>query len=265
MLLLRGLVTGWIADDPQPGLVQIEITDADGRVHRLEEKTAVVDAGELLSPHTDYPVEIQIACLPRHQEYRPSERMLNVVDLSPWGVDDAAVLYPAQRDQLSWAAPTVYSDLSVCARQACALVTFGRWRESVGLTSDELTTLEDHLWQYATVTPETFNAWYQSHPLACLGQDEPLPAHLQDSVAASSARMADVRRAVDALTGITYGGLFSGIESHWSLNELEALGQITARYGVSLASADAFVQSLWIDHAWGRPDAELVSLWQTMT
>jgi len=264
MLLLQGVATRWIADDPQPGLVQIEITDAGGRVHRLEEKAAVLDAVGLLGAHTNYPVEIQIACLPHHQENRlAQERPLNVVDLSPWGLDDPAVLYPVQRDQLSWAAPSVYSDLSVCGRQAGALVTFRRWRESVGLDSDELTTLEDHLWQYATVTPETFNAWYESHPLARLGQDEPLPADLQDSVAARGLGLADVWRAVNALVQITYGGLFGRIESQWSLNELEVLGEVTARYGVPLAPADAFAQCLWIDHDWGRPDAELVSLWQT--
>jgi hypothetical protein len=263
MLLLRAVATRWIADDPQPGLVQIEITDADVCVHRLEEKAAVLDAVGLLGAHTNYPVEIQIACLPRHHEYRRAEgRALNVVDLSPWGVDDPAVLYPVQRDRLSWAAPSVYSDLSVRARQAGALVTFRRWRESVGLDSDELTTLEDHLWQYATVTHETFTAWHESHPLARRGQDEPLPSDLQDSIAACGLGSADVRGAVNALINITYGGLFGRIESQWSLSELEVLGEITARYGVPLAPADAFDQCLWIDHDWGRPDAELVSLWQ---
>ena len=223
----------------------------------------MVDASGRLDAHTRYPVEIQIACLPRHQEYRPAERRsVNVVDLSPWGVDDPTALYPVRRDQLSWAAPAVYSDLSVRARQACALVTFRRWREAAGLISEDLTTLEDHLWQFARVTPETFNAWYEAHPLTYLGQDDPLPADVQDSVAACGLDLADVRSAVNALIEITYGGLFGRIESPWSLDELDELGQITVRYGIPLAPADAFVQSLWIDDDWGRPDAEVVSLWR---
>jgi len=265
MLLLQGSATRWVADDPQPGLVQIEITDADGRVHRLEEKTAVIDEVGLLGPHADYPIGVQIACLPRHQ-YRPAEgRTLNVVDLSPWGVDDPTVLYPVQRDLLSWAEPALYSDLSVCARQAVALVTFRRWRESGGLDSDELATLEDHLWQFATLTPLTFNEWHEANAIVRLGEDEPLPADLQGLVAASSLGMADVRHAINALIEITYGGLFGRIESQWSLRELEALGKITARYGIPLATADVFVQSLWIDHDRGRPDAGLVGLWRTIT
>src|SRR4051794_14780546 len=84
-------------------------------------------------------------------------------------------------------------------------------------------------------------------------------------VAASSLGMADVRHAINALIEITYGGLFGRIESQWSLRELEALGKITARYGIPFATADVFVQSLWIDHDRGRPDAGLVGLWRTIT
>jgi hypothetical protein len=45
--------------------------------------------------------------------------------------------------------------------------------------------------------------------------------------------------------------LFGRIESLRSLSELETLGRITAKCGVPLASADEFVQSLWIDDGWG--------------
>lgn len=266
VLLLRGSATRWVAAAPQPGLVQIEIADADGGVHRLVEKSAVVDAAGLLHAHSQYPVEIQIACLPRYQEYRPGELgTVNVIDLSPWGVGDPATLYPVRRAQLSWAAPATHSDLSVCARQAVALVTFRAWRESVGLDREEFATLEDHLWRYATITPDMFGAWWESHPLVRLGPDEPLPAQIRDSAAARGIGQDDVRQAVHALIGITYGGLFGRIESQWSLGELETLGRITAKYGVLLASADSFTDSLWIDHDWGRADDELVSRWRTTT
>jgi hypothetical protein len=164
--------------------VQIEITDVDGRAHCLEEKSAVIDTAVLLHADTPYPVEIQIARLPRHQEYRPGEFWtVRVINLSPRGVGDPAPLYPLQGDQLSWASPAVCSDLSVCARQAVAPVTFHAWRESVRLDGEGRTTLEDHRWQFVGVTPETFSVWHGSHPVIRLGQDDPLPAGVRDSVA----------------------------------------------------------------------------------
>lgn len=263
MLLLRGSATGWIDDEPMPGLVQIEITDADGRSHRLVEKPAVVDAHGILHERAQYPIEVAVACNPRHQAYRSGEaRTVNVVDLSPWGVDDPDVLYPVERDQLSWHGPAVYSDLSICARQAVALVTFRRWREVVGLDCGVLATLEDHLWEYASVTPETFGAWYESHPLVLRRSDDPLPAEVESSAAVCGLDQAEVRRAVDALTGITYGGLFGRVESEWSLTGLEDLAAVTGARGVGLAPPDRFLGSLWVDGDWGRPSTELVSRWR---
>ena len=266
MLLLQALATRWVSDDPQPGIVQIEFIDADGYAHRLQEKSAVLDAAGVLNQHTKYPIEIQIACRCRHQDYRPREgRTVNVVDLSPWGVDDPAVLYPVERGNLSWSAPAIYSDLSVRARQAVALVTFRRWRESVGLDCVELATLEDHLWQYATVTPDTFNAWHEEHPLVHLGPDSPLPDAIHDQIAARGLDPNEVRSAIFALTQITYGGLFGRVESEWSLADLESLGRFTEQHGTPLATADSFVDSLWIDDDWGNPSVELVRRWRAAT
>jgi hypothetical protein len=263
VILLQGIVTRWVADDPQPGLVQIEITDADGRVHRLEEKPAVVDADGRLQARSRYPVEVEIACQPRHQQYRPrEERIVNVVDLSPWGVDDETVLYPVARSQLTWTTPAVYPDLSVRARQAVALVTFRRWRRAVGLGCVELVALEDHLWEFATVIPDAFDAWYQSHPLTQLNENDPLPRTIRDAVASRGIDQGGMRRAIKALIEITYGGLFGGIQSEWSLNELETVGQFTARYGIPLAPAENFVESLWIDNNWGKPEDHHVRHWR---
>ena len=120
MLFLRGLVTQWIADDPQPGLVRIEITDADGHVNHLEEKAAVVDADGGLTASTRYPAPVQIACRPRRQEYRPHDgRKLNLVDLSPWGVDNDTTLYPVERSSLTWAKPGQVPGSGVAVGDPC--------------------------------------------------------------------------------------------------------------------------------------------------
>ncbi|WP_149205157.1 hypothetical protein [Actinotalea subterranea] len=263
MLLLRGSATRWINDEPMPGLVQIEITDADARVHRLVEKSAVVGANGVLHEGAEYPIDVEVACNPRHQAYRSGEaRTVNVVDLSPWGVDDPDVLYPVERDQLSWDAPAVYSDLSICARQGVALVTFRRWREIVGLDCEELSTLEDHLWEFASVTPETFAAWYESHPLVRRGSDDPLPAEVESSAALHGLDQVELRQAVRALTVITYGGLFGRVESEWSLTGLQDLAAVTGARGVGLAPPDRFLGSLWVDGDWGHPSTELVGRWR---
>ncbi|MCB7137527.1 hypothetical protein [Cellulosimicrobium marinum] len=266
MLLLRAMATRWVSDDPQPGVVQIEFTDADGHTHHLQEKPTVIDAAGVMNRHAKFPIEVQIACRPRHQAYRPRERRtFNVVDLSPWGVDDPAVLYPVDRGNLSWSTPAAHSDLSIRARQAVALVTFRRWRESVGLDCVELATLEDHLWQYATVTPDTFNAWHDGHPLVHVGPDGPLPNAVHDQLLAHGLDPSDVRSAILALTQITYGGLFGRVESEWSLADLRALGRFTERDGTPLVTADGFVDSLWVDGDWGNPSEELVRRWRAAT
>lgn len=265
MLLLQGLVTQWVADDPQPGLVRIEITDADGQVHRVEEKAAVVDADGGLTASTRYPAPVQIACRPRRQEQRPHDgRTLNVVDLTPWGVDDDTTLYPVERDSLTWTEPAIYSDLSIRARQATGLVTFRRWRHVVRLAVPELTTLENHLWDSITTVPDTFDTWHESHPLTQLGANEPWPQNVQDEIASCGINPGATREAVTALVGITHGGLFAGIDSASSLRKLETVGRFTAQRGVPLASSEGFVDSLWIDDNWGRPSEALAHRWHAI-
>ncbi|WP_146846983.1 hypothetical protein [Cellulomonas terrae] len=260
MLMLRGRATRWLADD-FPGWVEVAVTDVDGVVHRFTEKAAVIDADDRLHARAQYPVDIEVACRPHTRHVRRDEA-INVVDLSPWGGGEVGSRYAVTRDLLSWRAPGVHSDLSVRARQATALVTFRRWREEVGLDAVDLASLEDHLWEWMTVGPETFRAWYESHPLAAMGEGEQLPRTVRDAVAGRGIGQDSIRDAVHALVAITYGGLFGGIESDWSLGELETVGRFTARHGVPLASADEFVDSLWIDDDWGRPDDALVARWR---
>jgi len=261
VLLLHALVTRWVCDEPQPGWVQIELTDADGHVRRFEEKSAVIDADGQLHVGAQYPVDVQIACLPRYQTLG-KKGLVNVVDLSPWGIGDENAVYPVERGQLSWGPPALYSDLSVCARQAVALVTFRRWRRAVGLRSSELVKLEDHLWEYATVTSDTFDTWYRSQcPLV---DGDELPQNLKELAVVRGLSPDDVRDALGALVDITYGGLFGRIASEDSLGMLETFGRLTAQYGVPLVPAADFTGSLWIDDDWGRPDQALVNLWQDM-
>lgn len=258
MITLHARATRWIHD-----FVQVEVTDSDGHLHRFTEKAAAIDTSERLHAQASYPVPVQIPCRPVRQttRYRDPES-LNEVDPVSRTAGSAEALR-VRREQLSWTAPAVYSDLSVAGRQAAALVTFRRWRATAGVSSPELeANVEDHLWQFLTLTPSTFNAWHDSRTIdhGLGGQLE--PETMRDIVAASGVREDHLEEALAALVSITYAGLFGGIESQSSLDELETVGRFTARHGVPLAPAHLFVDDLWIDSDWGRPDEALVARWR---
>ncbi|GAB3205594.1 hypothetical protein GCM10027262_11390 [Nocardia tengchongensis] len=50
----------WLTDDPQPGLVLVELTDANGRPHQLVDKSAIF--GSDLLPTSTYPRPTAIRC-----------------------------------------------------------------------------------------------------------------------------------------------------------------------------------------------------------
>lgn len=263
VMVLRCAAIRWVADDPQPGLVEIEFPDVDAGAHRFVEKCSVVDADDRLGPFAMYPVDVQIACRPHHNDFRPAAMVsYPCVDLTPWGIAGDTELFTVERGRLNWCEPTEYSDLSVAARQAVALVTFRRWRARVGLEHRDLDALEEHLWAYAAITPATFDAWYEADPLTQLPSGDPLPEGISQAAESCGVDVTGLSRAVQSLIDITYGGLFGAIESSWSLRELLAVGEFTSPDGVSLVEPGAFAGSLWVDHDWGRPSSELVNQWR---
>ncbi len=54
--LVRATVTRWVADEPFPGVVEVQFAERDGRVVTIHEKCAVVNA--LLDRTAPYPVEV---------------------------------------------------------------------------------------------------------------------------------------------------------------------------------------------------------------
>lgn len=52
----------WVADEPQPGLVECRLVDADGVEHVLIDKTAIFDSDARLRPDASYPIELKLAC-----------------------------------------------------------------------------------------------------------------------------------------------------------------------------------------------------------
>lgn len=52
----------WVSDDPQPGLVECRLVDADGVEHVLIDKCAVFDGENRLRPDASYPIELTFPC-----------------------------------------------------------------------------------------------------------------------------------------------------------------------------------------------------------
>jgi hypothetical protein len=59
---LVGLAVRWVSDEPQPGLVLVEFTDAGGQVHQFTDKTAMFDDGSTLLPSVEYPIPCVFRC-----------------------------------------------------------------------------------------------------------------------------------------------------------------------------------------------------------
>lgn len=61
---LRCQATGWVNDEPFPGLIEVAFTDAGGTRRSFVDKVSVFDAFDSLGPDTSYPVPIAIDCRP---------------------------------------------------------------------------------------------------------------------------------------------------------------------------------------------------------
>jgi hypothetical protein len=54
--LVRATATRWVADEPIPGIVEVQFAQHDGSLVTIHEKCAVIDRG--LSKATGYPAEV---------------------------------------------------------------------------------------------------------------------------------------------------------------------------------------------------------------
>lgn len=56
----------WLTDEPQPGLILVELTDVRGRSHQLVGKVAYFDNGDDLTPDAAYPRPALVRCTIDH-------------------------------------------------------------------------------------------------------------------------------------------------------------------------------------------------------
>jgi hypothetical protein len=81
------MIVRWVSDDPQPGIVECELTDRFGKVWRFIEKSAVVSS-ENLSSESRYPRPGVIPCQVIGRSRDESGReVAEIATESPWGVE----------------------------------------------------------------------------------------------------------------------------------------------------------------------------------
>jgi hypothetical protein len=73
----------WVDDEPFPGLVEVELADADGRRWTFVDKSAVFDRNNVLGPSSHYPVELKLACT--IVERRDDRVVISTAE--PWGIE----------------------------------------------------------------------------------------------------------------------------------------------------------------------------------
>ncbi|WP_431955589.1 hypothetical protein [Nocardia lijiangensis] len=59
MASVKGMAVRWVSDD-QPGVIEVELTDAEGIVHTLVDKWPIFGGAEDLGPDSVYPLPVDI-------------------------------------------------------------------------------------------------------------------------------------------------------------------------------------------------------------
>jgi hypothetical protein len=73
----------WVDDEPFPGVVEVELADADRRTWTFIDKAAVFDRDNTLGPASHYPIEVKLACtvVERHDD----RGVISTAE--PWGIE----------------------------------------------------------------------------------------------------------------------------------------------------------------------------------
>jgi hypothetical protein len=87
MIGIRVSITRYISDDPQPGIVECEFTDAHGHQWKFVEKTGIVSADDM-DAETPYPQPGTIACKVVVRKRDVTGKEIIVVDTEqPWDIE----------------------------------------------------------------------------------------------------------------------------------------------------------------------------------
>jgi hypothetical protein len=102
VLFVKGRVEGWRGNEPQPGLVEVSLTDARGKQWRFIDKAPIFSC-DVFSAETAYPIDILIGCEELLRHVSPDGHdIVTVSTARPWGLetDDGVSEFEVSRDQL---------------------------------------------------------------------------------------------------------------------------------------------------------------------
>jgi hypothetical protein len=97
---VRAQVMRWLSDEPQPGIIEVQLVDVEGRPWLLRDKTAIFEhVGGLLTRETAYPVDVAIPCDVVELRRDLQNRQMVQIRLA-WGLADDQIIEVFQ-DQLT--------------------------------------------------------------------------------------------------------------------------------------------------------------------
>lgn len=83
-------VVRWVADDPQPGFVEAELVDCDGRSWLFRDKVSIF--GAELNPESEYPLSASIRCEVLEREtVAGGGEVVTISTVRPDGLDSVGV------------------------------------------------------------------------------------------------------------------------------------------------------------------------------
>ena len=96
-------IVRWVSDEPQPGIVEVQLTDAYGRCWSFLDKVAIFDADGSAGADSVYPVASVIACEVLGTSVADDGReIVSITTLRSWGVEstDGQSEFHVAADQL---------------------------------------------------------------------------------------------------------------------------------------------------------------------
>lgn len=84
---LRCEAVRWVDDEPQPGLVEVVFTDADGHRRSLVDKVTVFDDADRISPHSPFPVPVDVRCEVISDAGESGTQVVTISTARPWGLE----------------------------------------------------------------------------------------------------------------------------------------------------------------------------------
>jgi len=96
---IKGRATRWLGDEPNPGIVEVEIVDAFGRVWTFVDKAPIFDEDAHLTRMASYPIPILLECL----IVDSSDGLLTVSTVEPHGLEtvDGVSQFVVSNDQVA--------------------------------------------------------------------------------------------------------------------------------------------------------------------